>query len=89
MLELPDENFAHEVMQLFLIGLYDHNPDGTRKKEESEIEIKPYTLLDVMEMSHCWTGIRAVHWRGNSAAQNGNRIHPMIVRHKYVPSQAT
>ena len=27
----PDENFAREVMQLFTIGLYELNPDGTHK----------------------------------------------------------
>ena len=27
----PDENYAREVMQLFTIGLYQLNPDGTQK----------------------------------------------------------
>src|SRR6478609_9150563 len=30
---LPDENFAREVMQLFSIGLWELNEDGSRKKD--------------------------------------------------------
>ena len=29
----PDENYAREIMQLFTIGLYELNIDGTRKKD--------------------------------------------------------
>jgi len=29
----PDENYAREIMQLFSIGLYELNNDGTRKKD--------------------------------------------------------
>ena len=30
---IPDENYAREVIQLFAIGLWQLNPDGSRKKD--------------------------------------------------------
>ena len=30
--KFPDENYAREVMQLFTIGLYQLNADGTQKR---------------------------------------------------------
>jgi len=35
----PDENYAREVMQLFSIGLYELNQDGTRKVDSNGNEI--------------------------------------------------
>ncbi len=31
----PDENYAREIMQLFSIGLFELNPDGTRRLDEN------------------------------------------------------
>ena len=36
---LPDENFAREVMQLFSIGLWQLNPDGTRRKDAVALDL--------------------------------------------------
>ena len=40
----PDENYAREVMQLFTIGLYQLNPDGTQVLDSSGQPIP--TLLE-------------------------------------------
>ena len=44
---VPDENFAREVMQLFSIGLYQLNADGTVKKDGSGNALETYTSSDV------------------------------------------
>ena len=44
----PDENYAREVMQLFTIGLYQLNPDGTQKLDQTGQPIPTYSNLDVM-----------------------------------------
>ena len=53
---LPDENYAREVMQLFTIGLWQLNPDGTRKKDANGNDIPTYTQADVMGMAKVFTG---------------------------------
>lgn len=54
---LPDENFAREIMQLFSIGLYELNNDGTHKKDELGNSISTYDIFDVQEMSKVFTGL--------------------------------
>jgi uncharacterized protein (DUF1800 family) len=38
---IPDENFAREVMQLFTIGLWQLNPDGTRRRDARATSFLP------------------------------------------------
>ena len=83
-LERADENFARELMQLFTIGAYELNQDGTRKLDANGRYIKSYSNDDVMEFARAWTGFYASKRRGNSVAQNGNHIDPMIVKQWYV-----
>lgn len=66
-------------MQLFTIGLYELNTDGTRKTDSQGDFIQSYTNEDIMEYARAWTGFYAAKRRGNSVAQNGNRIDPMTV----------
>ncbi len=53
----PDENYAREVMQLFSIGLYELNNDGTRKKDADGNFIPTYTNDDIKEMAKVFTGL--------------------------------
>lgn len=53
----PDENFAREIMQLFTIGLYELNPDGTRKKDNLGYDIPTYSNDDVKELARVFTGL--------------------------------
>lgn len=48
----PDENFAREIMQLFSIGLWRLNEDGTRAVPDTPT----YTQQDITEMARVWTG---------------------------------
>jgi len=52
---IPDQNFAREVMQLFSIGLYQLNADGTQKLVNSQ-PIETYTPDDVRGLSKVFTG---------------------------------
>ncbi len=51
----PDENFAREVMQLFTIGLYQLNQDGTYKLKDGK-RIPTYGQKDIMELARIFTG---------------------------------
>lgn len=52
----PDENYAREVMQLFTIGLYQLNPDGTQKLDDANLPIPSYTQQDVQNIARAFTG---------------------------------
>lgn len=52
----PDENYAREVMQLFTIGLYQLNLDGTEKKDAKGNRIETYTQSDVTNLARVFTG---------------------------------
>jgi uncharacterized protein (DUF1800 family) len=52
----PDENYAREVMQLFSIGLYELNPDGTRKLDANGNPIETYTQDTVTQLARVFTG---------------------------------
>lgn len=53
----PDENYAREIMQLFTIGLYELNQDGTRKKDGNGQDIPTYDNADIQEMAKVFTGL--------------------------------
>jgi uncharacterized protein (DUF1800 family) len=53
---VPDENYAREVMQLFTIGLYQLNADGTEKTDTSGKKIDVYTQSDVTNLARVFTG---------------------------------
>lgn len=53
---VPDENFAREVMQLFTIGLYQLNNDGSRKLDANNQPIETYTNADVSNLARAFTG---------------------------------
>lgn len=53
----PDQNFAREMMQLFTIGLYELNQDGSRKKDNNGNDIPTYDNDDVGEFAKIWTGL--------------------------------
>jgi uncharacterized protein (DUF1800 family) len=52
----PDENYAREVMQLFTIGLYELNLDGSLKKDSKGQPIETYNLDTVSNLARVFTG---------------------------------
>ncbi|MEM9916737.1 MAG: DUF1800 family protein [Bacteroidota bacterium] len=57
----PDENYAREVMQLFSIGLYELNPDGSRKLDGNGKFIPTYNNDDIREFAKIFTGFGDGH----------------------------
>ncbi len=55
--QFPDENYAREILQLFSIGLYELNIDGTRKKDMHGNDIPTYSNNEIMQFSRVFTGL--------------------------------
>jgi uncharacterized protein (DUF1800 family) len=53
----PDENFAREVMQLFSIGLFELNDDGSERLGNDGRPIPTYDNDDIREMAKIFTGL--------------------------------
>ncbi|MEL6804936.1 MAG: DUF1800 family protein, partial [Bacteroidota bacterium] len=53
----PDENYAREVMQLFSIGLFELNPDGSKKLDNEGNFIPTYDNDDIKEFAKVFTGL--------------------------------
>lgn len=77
----PDENFAREVMQLFTIGLWELNPDGTRKLTTSGDPIPTYGNGEITEMARVFTGLyfdAPYGWNGGGWADE-HYTKPMVM----------
>jgi len=59
----PDENFAREVMQLFSIGLFELNPDGTEIVDSDGRPVPTYDNGAIREFARVFTGLS---WGGNN-----------------------
>jgi len=81
----PDENFAREIMQLFTIGLYLLNPNGTHQLDGAGNPIPSYTQADIEENARIMTGWDLVgnSRYGRSGNTGGNYITPM----EFTPAQ--
>jgi uncharacterized protein (DUF1800 family) len=52
----PNENYAREVLQLFSLGLYQLNSDGTLKTDSSGLPINTYDQEVIEGFAHLFTG---------------------------------
>jgi uncharacterized protein (DUF1800 family) len=52
----PDENYAREVMQLFTVGLYQLNDDGSQKPGAGGQPVPTYSNVDVQGLAKVFTG---------------------------------
>lgn len=53
----PDENYAREVMQLFSIGLFELNPDGSPRLDGIGVPIPTYDNADIRAFAAIFTGL--------------------------------
>lgn len=53
---VPDENFARELLQLFSIGLYQLNQDGSLKLDANGQPIETYNESDISGLAKVFTG---------------------------------
>lgn len=74
----PDENYAREVLQLFSIGLYQLNLDGSLKLQGGN-PIETYTQADISNLAQVFTG-----WNFDTSGAPGvtnptNVRNPMVL----------
>jgi uncharacterized protein (DUF1800 family) len=67
---IPDQNYAREIMQLFSIGLYKLNLDGTRQLDIHGQPQETYTSSDVEGLAKVFTGWS--NYRGPSFASQSD-----------------
>ena len=75
----PDENLAREFLQLFTIGPYELNLDGSVKMDQQGDIIPTYSQNDIMEMAKILTGwilFDAQPWNA-AGAKTGSYVHLM------------
>jgi uncharacterized protein (DUF1800 family) len=65
--QVPDENYAREVMQLFTIGLYMLNSDGSITRDPIGRSVETYTNNDVSGLARVFTGLS---WGGADTTDN-------------------
>ncbi len=53
----PDENYAREIMQLFTIGLYELNTDGSYLLDGNNNPIPTYGINEIKELAKVFTGL--------------------------------
>lgn len=83
--QFPDENYARELMQLFAIGLYELNNDGSRKTDVDGNFIPTYDNDDIAEFSKIFTGLT---WGDRDQWNRGQRkdtsyIPDMVMWNEY------
>lgn len=64
-----DENYAREIMQLFTIGLWQLNPDGTQSLDSDGNPIPTYAQADVSNLADVFTGWGSNPVNGDSGAR--------------------
>ena len=82
----PDENYARELMQLFSIGLFQLNLDGTPKLDANGHMIPTYTQADIEEMARVFTGwdlSKNSRYGLQSPQNNGNYLEDMEFTAQY------
>ena len=71
----PDENYARELMQLFTLGLWELNDDGSMKEDANGSPIPTYTQEDVEALARVMTGydIKGNSRYGRQSRGNGEK----------------
>ena len=53
---VPNENYAREIMQLFSVGLYELNPDGSYILDAQNQPVQTYGQTEIAEFARVFTG---------------------------------
>ena len=72
-------------MQLFSIGIWQLNMDGSKKLDEDGDPLHAYDTSDIMNMARAWTGLdREYRYRGNAESGKwGPHVDPMHINREY------
>jgi uncharacterized protein (DUF1800 family) len=71
----PNENYARELLQLFSIGVFKTNMDGTLQLDANGKPIENYTIEDIKEFSRALTGWTFAPEEGEEMREH-NRFNP-------------
>ena len=76
----PNENYAREILQLFSVGTYLLNPDGTQQLDASGKPLPTYQLAEIKGFSRVFTGWTYPTVAGAAARNNNprNYLGPML-----------
>ena len=69
----PNENYAREIMQLFSVGTYLLNPDGTQQLDAAGKPLPTYQLAEIKGFSRVFTGWTYPTVAGATARNNNPR----------------
>jgi uncharacterized protein (DUF1800 family) len=87
-----DENYAREIMQLFTIGVWQLNPDGTQQLDGNGNPIPTYAQSDVTNLADVFTGWGSQAVGGNSGARawssDEDLLDPMVCYPEHHDSSA-
>ncbi|MFN0083907.1 MAG: DUF1800 family protein [Blastocatellia bacterium] len=72
----PNENYPREVMQLFSIGLFLLNPDGSQKLDADGNPIPAYSQTDVRELARALTGWTFTNANGTTGPAGNYTYYP-------------
>ena len=76
---VPNENYARELMQLFSLGVWALNADGTPKRDARGQFVETYSQVDVEELARVLTGWRHDTVRVPDTPRNwGSWSRPMV-----------
>lgn len=81
----PNENYAREILQLFSIGLYQLNLDGSLKRDSLGNPIPTYGQDEIKGFARVFTGW---NWGGNSNRADSNWDFPPVQYQWNFPMQA-
>jgi Protein of unknown function (DUF1800) len=84
----PNENYAREIMQLFSVGTYLLNPDGTRELDASGKPRFTYELAEIKGFSRVFTGwtyqpLAGVASRNNNPRNYLGNMLPVDANHEF------
>jgi uncharacterized protein (DUF1800 family) len=77
----PDENYAREVLQLFSIGLYELNLDGSNKLNASGQPIETYDQAAISSLANVFTGY---NFDATGSVTATNPTNPLQVKNRMV-----
>jgi uncharacterized protein (DUF1800 family) len=72
----PDENYARELWQLFTIGTFRLNPDGTVMLDGQGRPLETYTIAEIQESARALTGWNYAPAAGQPNMGNNNPLNP-------------
>ena len=78
----PDENYARELLQLFSVGLYKLDDDGTIQNDTSGRPLETYTQGEIEQLARVLTGWSVKAWTQVPGTYASSTSVPMVFNEK-------